>query len=69
MDHTRPEMVDAIMAIRDACKAAGVKVGIHCGTTAYARDMAAEGFDLTTIGSDLRAYAAAMGQITTDMRA
>ena len=69
MDHTREEMVSAIMSIRDACKAAGIKIGIHCGSTDYARRMIAEGFDLTTISSDLRAYAAAMGQITTEMRA
>jgi 4-hydroxy-2-oxoheptanedioate aldolase len=69
MDHTKPEMVAAIMQIRDACKAAGIKIGIHCGSTEYARKMIAEGFDLTTISSDLRAYAAAMGQITTEMRA
>jgi 4-hydroxy-2-oxoheptanedioate aldolase len=53
-DRQEPEMLANIERIRLACKTNGIAACIHCIDPAYARRMAAEGFDLTTIGSDAR---------------
>jgi 4-hydroxy-2-oxoheptanedioate aldolase len=53
-DRREPELMDVIRRIRDAAKANGLAACIHCGAPAYAAEMAREGFDLVTIGSDSR---------------
>ena len=40
--------------IRDACAAKGVRVGVHTNSQAYSRQMIERGFDLVTVGSDMR---------------
>jgi 4-hydroxy-2-oxoheptanedioate aldolase len=40
--------------IQAACKAAGVRVGVHTNSVAYSQQMLARGFDLVTVGSDMR---------------
>jgi 4-hydroxy-2-oxoheptanedioate aldolase len=40
--------------IRDACRAAGRRVGIHTNSAAYSKQMIERGFDLVTVGSDMR---------------
>jgi len=54
MDPTSDEMIKAIEHVRDAAKAAGIKVGMHCMMPAYAKDMASRGFDFVTLGNDFR---------------
>ena len=55
-------MLDAIGRILAAAKQAGIRAGIHCLEPAYARRMIEQGFDLVTIGSDVRLLAAMAGQ-------
>ena len=62
LDQEEPAVVEAINAILKASKDAGVRAGIHCLEPAYARKMIAQGFDLVTIGSDIRLLAAMAGQ-------
>jgi 4-hydroxy-2-oxoheptanedioate aldolase len=62
IDHTEAPMLDAILHIRDACKAAGIVAGIHCGSAEYAARMIGEGFQLVTIGSDSRLMAQAASE-------
>ena len=54
LDPTGDEMLAAIDRIRDAAKAAGKRVGMHCMMPDYARRMAQRGFDLVTLGNDFR---------------
>lgn len=51
-DQTDPVVVEAIDAILLCAKEAGLRAGIYCRSVAYARDMAARGFDLVTVISD-----------------
>ena len=69
LDQDEPAVVEAIMTILTAAKAAGVKAGIHCISPDYAKSMIAKGFDLVTIGgSDNRILAGAAGQLVAQMR-
>jgi len=54
MDPTDESLMTAFERIRDAAKAAGKKVGMHCMMPDYARDMANRGFDFVTLGNDVR---------------
>jgi 4-hydroxy-2-oxoheptanedioate aldolase len=67
LDQTEPVVVDAIKRILEAAKNAGIKAGIHCLAPAYAREMLGLGFDLVTVGMDIRlltsAFAATMGEM------
>ncbi|MEZ5667872.1 MAG: aldolase/citrate lyase family protein [Alphaproteobacteria bacterium] len=56
-DNEDPEMLDLFWRVRDACRKAGKAACIHCGSAAYARRMADEGFQLMTILSDARLMA------------
>lgn len=62
LDPTSDEMIAAIEQIRDAARAAGKKVGMHCMMPDYARDMAKRGFDFVTLGNDFR-------MLTTELQA
>ena len=66
-DQTEPVVMDAIKRILEAAKHAGIKAGIHCLAPAYARGMLELGFDLVTMGTDIRlftdAYADAMREL------
>lgn len=53
-DRQEPDMLAKLERVRLACKANGIATCIHCGDPAYAVRMAAEGFELTSIGSDAR---------------
>lgn len=53
-DRQEPDMLARLERVRLACKANGIAACIHCGDAGYAARMAAQGFDLTTIGSDAR---------------
>lgn len=70
LDQDEQPVVEAIMRIKDAAKAAGIKAGIHTISTDYARDMVSQGFDLVTVGgSDIRLLAAAFATTAAAMRA
>ena len=59
LDQEEPVVVEAIEKIRKAAKTAGISAGIHCLEPAYARRMIEQGFDMVTIGSDIRLLSAA----------
>jgi 4-hydroxy-2-oxoheptanedioate aldolase len=40
--------------IRGACQGKGVRVAVHTNSAAYSRQMIERGFDLVTVGSDMR---------------
>jgi 4-hydroxy-2-oxoheptanedioate aldolase len=67
LDQEEPAVVEKIEYIRKTAHAAGLKTGIHCAETSYAKRMIADGFDLVTLGSDMRmlttAYATAMSEM------
>jgi 4-hydroxy-2-oxoheptanedioate aldolase len=52
-------MIAALQKIVAACKAAGIRAALHCGTPDYAAKAIGWGFDMTTVGGDSRLLAAA----------
>jgi len=50
-DPMRLEAFDRILA---ACRKAGIRAGVHTNSAAYSQTMLARGFDLVTVGSDMR---------------
>jgi 4-hydroxy-2-oxoheptanedioate aldolase len=58
-DREEPEMVEALQRIVAACKTAGIRAALHCGTPDYAARAIGWGFDMTTVGGDSRFLAAA----------
>jgi len=58
-DREEPEMIEAIRRVADACKAAGIRAGLHCGTADYGARAVGWGFDMVTVGSDARLMAGA----------
>ena len=56
LDRTEEIMIKAIEKIRMTCKKNNKKIGIHCLSTNYLNDKFKEGFDLATIGSDVRFF-------------
>jgi 4-hydroxy-2-oxoheptanedioate aldolase len=53
-DSEAPALLAAFDRIVAACKAAGVRAGVHTNSLAYSQKMIARGFDLVTVGSDVR---------------
>jgi 4-hydroxy-2-oxoheptanedioate aldolase len=53
-DSQEPTLLAAFSRILTACKAAGVRAGVHTTSVAYSQQMLAMGFDLVTVGADLR---------------
>jgi 4-hydroxy-2-oxoheptanedioate aldolase len=68
MDHTDEKRWDLIMKILRACKKHGVHAGIHTGSTAYAKRVREEGYQLITLLNDSRIMAAAAKAMVDDMR-
>ncbi len=68
LDHDDPVVLAAIRRIREAAHRAGIRAGIHCLSPSYARSMIEEGFDLVTVGSDLRIYVAALNDAVAAVR-
>jgi 4-hydroxy-2-oxoheptanedioate aldolase len=58
-DREEPELIDALKRIVAACRAAGIRAALHCGTPDYAARAIGLGFDMTTVGGDTRLLAAA----------
>ena len=69
LDQTEPAVVDAINKILKAAKDAGIRAGIHCLEPAYAKSMIEQGFDLVTIGSDIRLLASMAAQAVKEVKA
>ena len=68
LDHDDPSVLDAIERIRESAHRAGIRAGIHCLSPAYAKSMIDAGFDLVTVGSDLRIYVAALDEAVAAVR-
>lgn len=58
-DREEPEMIDALLKIVAACKTAGKRAALHCGTADYAARAIVWGYDMTTVSGDSRLLAAA----------
>ena len=54
LDPTDAKVLAAIDRIRDAAKAGGIRAGMHCMASPYARQMVERGFDFVTLGNDFR---------------
>jgi 4-hydroxy-2-oxoheptanedioate aldolase len=67
-DSQAPELLAAFDRIQAACKKAGIRVGVHTNSTAYSQQMLARGFDLVTVGSDMR-YLSSGRREAAEMRA
>jgi 4-hydroxy-2-oxoheptanedioate aldolase len=50
-------MIDALKKIVAACKKAGIRSALHCGTPEDAARAIAWGFDMTTVSGDSRLLA------------
>lgn len=72
MDPTEPKIVAAMDKVLERCKATGRKCGVHVGSTDYAKQMIAKGYDLVTILSDnrilMQAAQAAVKAVKTDAK-
>lgn len=53
-DSDDPMRLAAFDRILAACKARGLKTGVHTSSVAYSQAMIRRGFDLVTVGADLR---------------
>jgi 4-hydroxy-2-oxoheptanedioate aldolase len=53
-DQHAPALFAAFDRIQAACKSSGLRVGVHTNSTAYSREMIERGFDLVTVGADMR---------------
>lgn len=69
MDREEPEMIEAILKIQAAAKAAGIRSCLHCGTPEYAKRGADWGFNMLTLLNDVRMLAAAAEQHVSKARA
>ena len=58
-DREEADMITAIQSILATAKQAGIRAGLHCGSSEYAVQAIEWGFDLTTISGDSRLLAAA----------
>ncbi|HXA38437.1 MAG TPA: aldolase/citrate lyase family protein [Phenylobacterium sp.] len=67
-DSDAPALMAAFDRILAACKAAGVRIGVHTNSMAYSQKMIDRGFDLVTVGSDTR-YMGAGRREASEMRA
>lgn len=53
-DSQEPATLAAFDRIIAACRSAGIRAGVHTSSVAYSQQMIARGFDLVTVGADLR---------------
>ena len=54
LDREEPEMQEALHRIVAACRARGLVAGLHCGTADYAGRAIGWGFQMVTVGSDMK---------------
>ena len=67
-DQMAPGLLAAFDQILAACKAAGVRIGVHTNSPGYSQTMLERGFDLVTVGSDTR-YLSSGRREVSEMRA
>lgn len=53
-DSQEPQTLAGFDRILGACKSAGIRTGVHTSSVAYAQQMIDRGFDLVTVGADMR---------------
>jgi 4-hydroxy-2-oxoheptanedioate aldolase len=53
-DNDDPKILAAFERIVASCKKAGIKAGVHTSSVGYSQKMIAMGFDLVTVGADMR---------------
>lgn len=58
-DREEREMLVALHRILQACRTAGIRAALHCGTADYAAKAVGWGFDMTTLSNDVRMLAGA----------
>ncbi|MFK8079046.1 MAG: HpcH/HpaI aldolase/citrate lyase family protein [Granulosicoccus sp.] len=68
-DRQEEEMLAVIDKIRKAAQSAGIRACLHCGSSEYAANALAQGFNLTTLLNDVRLLAAAAAASVSDTRA
>jgi 4-hydroxy-2-oxoheptanedioate aldolase len=68
-DREEPEMVEALHEILKACRKAGIRAALHCGTCEYAAKATGWGFNMTTVSSDVRLLAGAASESVKAFRA
>lgn len=56
LEPKEPLVLDAIARIKTAARAAGKRVGIHCGSPGGVKAMLAQGFDFATLSTDVRLF-------------
>ena len=69
LDQDEPAVVAAIERILATAKGAGLRAGIHCLAPSYAKKMIDLGFDLVTLGSDIRLLSSATAAALEEVRA
>jgi 4-hydroxy-2-oxoheptanedioate aldolase len=69
LDRQEPEMISVLQRIAAACRAAGIRAALHCGTADYAARAIGWGFDMTTVSGDARLLAAAAEESVRRFRA
>lgn len=67
-DREEPEMLEIVRRIVDVSKANGIRACLHCGSPEYAVRAIGWGYDLTTIGGDVRLLAGAAGASVSAFR-
>ncbi len=68
MDPDDSQLLKVFREIKGAAKAAEISCGLACESPAYARQMAAEGFNYFIVSSDLRMMAARSAQVLQELR-
>jgi len=68
LDQDEPAVVAAIERILTTAKDAGLRAGIHCLAPSYAKKMITLGFDLVTLGNDIRILATATASVIEETR-
>jgi 4-hydroxy-2-oxoheptanedioate aldolase len=53
-DSQDPMRLEAFATILAACRKAGIRAGVHAGGVAYSQQMIGMGFDLVSVGADIR---------------
>lgn len=67
-DRTEDELVDVIQRIAAAAKANGIAAALHCGTVEYGAKAIGWGYDMVTVGGDVRLLAAAAADTVSRFR-
>jgi 4-hydroxy-2-oxoheptanedioate aldolase len=59
-DREEPEIKDALVRIRDACRRAGKRCAVHANGASYAARIAGQGYDLATVWVDVVAIGSSL---------